>query len=286
MSLINFNAQGVPPATGELEPIPAAWYDVAMDQSEMKPTKDAATTGNAFLECRFNVLSGQYAGRKLYTRLNIKNNNPVASEIAYKELSAICHAVGIMQVQDSQQLHGIPLKVKVKVRAAEGNYGASNDITTFKPANFVPDAPTAGAPQMPGMPTMPAAVAPPMGMPQQGWAPPPMQQPMQQQAPQQPWAQPGAQQPPAQPWAAPPMQQPPMQQPPVQQPMQQPAQQAPQQPQQPQQPAQGYPQQPWTQAPAQQPQAPQQSQAPTAAPQQWPAGGDPQQAVPPWQRTN
>ena len=52
MSLLNFDASRVAPATGELEPIPAAWYDVAMDASEMKPTKDAATTGNAFLECR------------------------------------------------------------------------------------------------------------------------------------------------------------------------------------------------------------------------------------------
>lgn len=272
MSVINFDASGVPPSTGELEPIPAAWYDVAMDQSETKPTKDAATTGHSFLECRFNVTSGQYAGRKLYARFNLNNSNPVAKEIAYKEFSAVCHATGVMQVMDSQQLHGIPLKVKVKVRAAEGNYGPANDITTYKPANFVPDAP-AGAVAAGGQPPMQPQGFPP----QQAWQQPPSQQGWQQpaQAPQ-PTQQP---QQPQQPWQAPqqPAQQPMQpQQPPAQQ---QPAWQAPQQPQQ-----------PWQQQPPAQQMQPAQPpmQQPAQAPQQpWQQPGNPanpQSAVPPWQR--
>lgn len=260
MSMLNFDASRVAPATGELEPIPAGWYDVVMDQSEMKPTKDGATTGNAYLECRFNVASGQYAGRKLYSRLNLRNSNPVASEIAQKELSAICHAVGIMQVQDSQQFHGIPLKVKVKLRAADGNYSASNEVTTYKPINFVPDGPVAGA--------VPAGAVPPaMG----GVQPPQMAQ--------QPWAAPGAAQPPQQ-WQQPPAQ---AAQPPAQpQPWQQPAQ-APQQPMQP--PQQPQWQQPQQQAPVQQPPMPPQQQPAQPPAQQWApeanAGG---MQPPPWAR--
>lgn len=278
MSLLNFDASRVQPATGELEPVPAAWYDAVMDQSEMKPTKDAATTGNAFLECRFNIASGQYAGRKLYARLNLRNSNPVAAEIAQKELSAICHAVGILQVQDSQQLHGIPLKVKVKVRAGDAQYGASNEISTYKPANFVPDAPVAGS-VAPGAFPPPAAApaqqqpwaAPGQGVAPAGWAPQQPQQPA--AAPQQPW-----QQAPQQPAQAP-------QQPAPQQPWQQPAAAAPAQA-----PAWGAPPAaapagfpPGAYPPAAAPQQPQQPAQPPATP--W-AGTpqDPQQQVPPWQR--
>ena len=118
MTMLNFDASKVAPSTGEQDPVPAGWYDFVMDQSEMKPTKDNATTGNAYLECRFNIISGTHTGRKLFSRLNLRNNNPVASEIAYKELSAICHAAGVLQVQDSQQLHGKPLQLKVALRPA------------------------------------------------------------------------------------------------------------------------------------------------------------------------
>lgn len=267
MSQLNFDASRVPPSTGEMEPVPAGWYDLVMDQSEMKPTRDAATTGNAYLECRFNIASGQYAGRKLFSRLNLRNNNPVAAEIAQKELSAICHAVGVLQIQDSQQLHGIPLKGKVKVRAGDAQYGASNEISTFKPANFMPDAPaTAG--MAPGSFPPPAATTPA----------------------QQPWQQPGHAPAPVA-WAP---QQQPAAQAPVQQPWQQPAQAPQLQP----------PQQPWQQpapASAQPPAwgtppgasaggfAPPAAPAPAmpAPPQATPWAGtpqDPQQQVPPWQR--
>ena len=253
MAQIDFDASTVAPSES-LEAIPAAWYNMVIDQSELKPTKDG---NGAYLELRFSVMDGQYAGRKVFDRLNIRNSNPVAQEIAFKSLSAICHAVGMLQVADSSQLHNRPLKVKVSVRAAQGDYEASNEVKGYKNIND----PVGNA--------APAAGAAP-------WSPPPQQAPQQpaQAAPQ--WQQPQA---PQQQWqAAPAAQQP------VQQPVQQPAQQW-------QQPAA---QQPWAAAPAaapaapvQQPQQPQQpavNPAASAAPpwmqQQPQQGGNPPWAGP------
>lgn len=132
MAELNFDASKVAPATGAPEAVPAGWYNVMMDESEMKPTKDGA---GAFLQCRFNIADGQYSGRKLFSRLNLKNLNPVAVEIAYKELSAIAHAVGVIQVGTSEQLHNIPMKVKVKLRPATAEYEASNDVTAYRNIN-------------------------------------------------------------------------------------------------------------------------------------------------------
>ena len=272
MAQLNFDATQVAPDLG-FETVPAGWYNAMIDESEMKPTKDGS---GAYLQTRFNIIDGQYANRKIYMRLNLRNTNPVAQEIAYKQLSAIAHAVGVLHVQDSSQLHGLPMKIKVKLRKdTSGQYEDSNEISSIKNINEQVDMGSQAAAPAGGFGGAPAGGMPPGfgGAPQGGFAP----QAAPQQAPaQQPWQQP-AQQAPA-PQAAP------------QQQWQQPAQQPAPQPQQ--APAQAAPaQQPWQQPAAQQPwqQAPQQAPVQQAAPQQQPApqqaapaGFNPQTATPPW----
>lgn len=291
MAQLNFDARTVAPDTGGADPVPAGWYNVMIDESGKKPTNDGQ---GAYLETRYNILDGQHAGRKLFHRFNTENHSPKAVEIAYKQLSALCHATGVLVVQDSQQLHGIPLKVKVSLREArtvtpEGGgapktYDASNEIKAWKNINEPTDAAPAGAaPMGGGVPAgfgSPAQAAAPMG-----WAPQqPAQQQPQQPAQAQPWQQPGVAQQPAaaQPWQPQAPQQPAAAPQQVQQPWQpqQPAQQfQPAQQQAPQQPAQGQPWQPQAPAPVQQQQPAQQPQQ--AAP--W-AGANPAQATPPWQQ--
>lgn len=214
MAQLNFDARQVAPDQGQQDPVPAAWYNAVMDKSEMKPTKDG--TG-ARLEMQFKIIDGQFANRKIFEGLNLQNSNPVAQEIAYKQLSAIAHAVNVLLVEDSQQLHNIPLKLKVGLKAATGQYEAKNEIKAYKNINEVvtqpaaaPGAPAAfgaGAPAAFGAPP-PAAFAPPAAG--QPWAPPaagqpwaapapaaaaPLQAPVQAPAP--------AAAAPAQPWAPP-----------------------------------------------------------------------------------
>lgn len=142
MAQLNFDATQVQPNAGIADPVPADWYDVMFDESEMKPTKAG---DGAYLQLRANIITGQYANRKLWVRLNLQNANQQAVDIAYADLSAICHAVGVMHLQDSQQLHGIPLKVKVKLRPADDNYDASNEVVSFKNINENVGGATGGA---------------------------------------------------------------------------------------------------------------------------------------------
>lgn len=189
MAQLNFDANTVQP-NDSIEAIPAGWYNAQIDQSEMKPTKDGS---GAYLETRFSVLDGQYANRKVFVRLNLRNANPVAQEIAYKQLSSICHATGVMQVQDSQQLHGKPLKIKVKVRAASGDYEASNEISAFKNINenvgaVGGAAPVAASGAPWGATAAPVAVAAPVQAPAPVAAPAPAAPAWQPPAAAQPWA--------------------------------------------------------------------------------------------------
>lgn len=164
MATLQFNAATVDPQQS-YDPLPDAWYTVLMTKSEMKPTKDGS---GAYLETELTVQDPAYKGRKIFYRLNLKNSNPVAQEIAYKQLSAICHAVGVIQCEDSQQLHGLPFKAKVVVKKDDsGKYDPSNDVKAIKSVNEdgAPSAPAAPAFAQQQQAAPAAASAPAGGLP-------------------------------------------------------------------------------------------------------------------------
>lgn len=194
MAQLNFNASTVAPQD-PFDVLPAGWYNVRMTASENKPTKDGQ---GSYLALTLTVMDGPAAGRKIFDRLNLNNKNPKAVEIAYQTLSAICHATGVIQLQDSTQLHGIPMQVKVKIKPAEGQYSEGNETAGYKRIE-------GGA--VPGIPAAPAwAAAPPIAQQQSpiqaqspAWAQQPQQPPI---APvQQPVAQPAPAAAATPPWA-------------------------------------------------------------------------------------
>jgi len=126
-NLSGFNAEEVEPQ-GSLDPIPAGWYTAIITDSEMKETK--SLTGE-YLQLRLDVVEGDHEGRVVFDRLNLKNSNRTAVEIAQRQLSAICRAVGVMQPQDSSDLHDRPLRVKVSIRPARDGYDASNEVKAY-----------------------------------------------------------------------------------------------------------------------------------------------------------
>ncbi len=125
--LNGFNATEVEPTTS-FEPLPAGKYIAAITESEMKATKSG--TGS-YLQLTFTVLEGEYKGRILWARLNLNNPNATAVKIARSELSAICHAVGVMQPRDSVDLHNLPLVITVKVKKRTDNDELTNEIKGY-----------------------------------------------------------------------------------------------------------------------------------------------------------
>ena len=144
----NFNAEEVEPSSS-FDPIPARWYTAIISNSEMKATRDGY---GEYLSLTLQIIEGQYENRLVFARLNLKNANDKAVDIARKDLAAICRAVGVMSPQASEELHDIPLMIKVKVRPASGDYEASNDIGGYKAvegANLTPAPKAASKPQTP-----------------------------------------------------------------------------------------------------------------------------------------
>ncbi|MBN2583677.1 MAG: DUF669 domain-containing protein [Planctomycetes bacterium] len=137
-NLNGFDASQVEP-TASFDPIPAGKYLAAITETEMKPTKNGS---GSYLQMTFTVLDGEYKNRVLWARLNLNNPNATAVKIARSELSAICHAVGVMQPRDSVELHNIPLLITVKVKKREDTGELTNEIKGYEPK-----AAAAGQPQ-------------------------------------------------------------------------------------------------------------------------------------------
>ncbi|MBG89559.1 MAG: hypothetical protein CMO80_22050 [Verrucomicrobiales bacterium] len=185
MAGLNFNAETVAPNQA-FENLAPAWYTAMITDSTMKATKGG---DGSYLEIELEVVApAQFAGRKLWDRLNLNNPNEKAVEIAYQTLSAICHATGVIQVQDSQQLHNIPMDVKVGMSKVTEQYPEPrNEVKGYRPVQGGGNV--GGAPQAMGAPQAPqGAPQAPQGAPQaaaQAQAPQQQQWQQPQQAPQQ-----------------------------------------------------------------------------------------------------
>jgi hypothetical protein len=129
-----FDATTVEP-NAPRELLPPGKYLAHLVQSAMEPTKSGS---GQFLSLEFDILSGDFQGRKAWDRLNIVNNNAQAVEIAHRTLSAICHAVNKMQVNDSEELHFLPLVITLKVvpeQTRDGKtYAPKNEISGYEAA--------------------------------------------------------------------------------------------------------------------------------------------------------
>lgn len=134
MAKLNFNASEVAPQQSGYEPRPAGEYTMQVVNSDMRTTKSG--TGQ-YLWLEFDILNGPVRG-KYFERLNLFNDNAKAVEIANRQLSAICNAVGLVSLQDSEQLHMKPLKVVLKV--SESKDGSLQNTAKYLPLNAAPAA--------------------------------------------------------------------------------------------------------------------------------------------------
>jgi hypothetical protein len=144
----NFDANNVEPAA-PIDVISPGDYLAQIVRSDMKDTKDSQ---GKFLELEFDILEGEYQGRKLWARLNLVNRNEKAQQIAQRELSAICHATGQIQISDSEALHFKPLVLTVHAKPAGPDKGgvhreAQNEIKGYAPAGGAPRGGHAAQPQ-------------------------------------------------------------------------------------------------------------------------------------------
>lgn len=138
MAHFNFDASQVAPQTSS-GPVPAGTYLAHITESDVQPLKSGKGTG---LKLTFEIIDGPQKGRRIWDNLNIQHENEETQRIAQSQLSALCHAVNVIKLQDTAALHLKPVTIKVVVREAQGQYQASNNIKGYESAGGVrPSAP-------------------------------------------------------------------------------------------------------------------------------------------------
>jgi len=128
-----FNAESIKPQD-DFEPIPTGIYRAMITDSDVK--KNKASTGT-YLALACQVLEGPFTRRLVWGNITLTNPNATAQEIGQRQLSSLCHAVGKLRIRDSQELHNIPLEIRViYVQAGVDKTGthreARNEIKAFK----------------------------------------------------------------------------------------------------------------------------------------------------------
>lgn len=129
-SIFNPSAEGQK-GMRDFSPVPVGDYKVKIADSEMKRNK--ADTGS-YLNIKWEILEGEFAGRFIWVMLNLENPNAQTVEIAQQELKTICDAVGVAQgISDSAVLHNIPCWAKVGIQAATAQFPAKNKMMNYAP---------------------------------------------------------------------------------------------------------------------------------------------------------
>lgn len=148
MAKFNFNSATVEPMSSRsFEPLPRGDYEMMIVKSDVKSTQ--AGTGH-YIELEMHVLGGEHSGRRIWERLNVDNPNKTAQDIAQAALASLCHAVGISEIGETEELHDTPFVAHIDIDKKDPS---RNRIMGYATAGA--PAPKAAAPA-----ARPAAAAP------------------------------------------------------------------------------------------------------------------------------
>jgi hypothetical protein len=145
------NLKSLPESDRSYDPVPPGWYAARIHSAEVKDTK----AGNGqYIAVRYDIVGPSHQGRVIYGNLNIRNPNAKAEQIGRQQLGELMRAIGLAEIQDTDQLIGGTCEIKLDVKAAEGDYAARNEVRGWKhgggtPAAAKPDAPKPAAAKAP-----------------------------------------------------------------------------------------------------------------------------------------
>lgn len=125
MATISFNAAEVQPTS--FDALPPGSYEAVVSNSESRPMKSGNGMGFNF---EFEIISGNFKGRKVFVWITFEHRtSPQAQQIGREQLSALCRAVGVTQLNDTVQLHNLPLMITLGI---DKNDPTRNVVKAYK----------------------------------------------------------------------------------------------------------------------------------------------------------
>ena len=139
MAQLNFKASNVELSERTYGPLPEGDYEMIVTKSDTKPTK----AGNGhYLELEMQIVAGPFSGRRHWERLNLDNLSQQTVKIAQEQLARLCMAVGLDEIQDSEELHD---RAFIATLGIDKKDATRNMVWDYKPAKGAAPAPAPAA---------------------------------------------------------------------------------------------------------------------------------------------
>ena len=138
MAFLDISLSDLPESTGgAYDPLPAGWYTAMIAGADLQATKDGS---GQYIKIKYSITGPSHQGRVVFGNLNIKNQSAKAEEIGRAQLGELMRAIGLARVQDTDQLIGGNLSIKLDIRSARTDaatgktYDAQNEVKGYKAA--------------------------------------------------------------------------------------------------------------------------------------------------------
>lgn len=117
--------------------IPDGWYIAQIVGEEDKPTKSGR-----MVVFTWEILDGQFEGRRVWQNHNYLNDSMKAQSIAREQFGLITRASGLLKSKNTLMLHERPMLVHVGIEKGDGSYGDRNTVKNggYKPIGEAPPA--------------------------------------------------------------------------------------------------------------------------------------------------
>lgn len=104
---------------GGFKVVPAGEYIVQLAKAELRDAK--SNPNNKYISMQFKVIEGEYAGQSVFEIINVVNSNPIAVNIGRQTMNRISKAANLTNVEDTDELLGIPIGIEVVVEEGTGD---------------------------------------------------------------------------------------------------------------------------------------------------------------------
>jgi hypothetical protein len=138
-----FSVDSLPVSDRSYDLVPEGWYTATITKADINMTKSG--TGQK-LDMRYDITGPTHEGRVIFGTINIRNQSARAEEIGRQQLGEVLRAIGLGTIQDSDQLIGNVLGIRVKIKhaseadKANGYSDSRNEIGGFRSVSSAPMA--------------------------------------------------------------------------------------------------------------------------------------------------
>lgn len=118
-------------------PIPKGDYALKCIDAELKATK----SGGEMIAATFEIVGGEFNGRKVWNNFNIHNNSETAQRIGREQVAAWAKAAGKPNAASFDELFDRKFMAQIDIEKGTGGYADKNRIVGYLMSASTPTAP-------------------------------------------------------------------------------------------------------------------------------------------------